>query len=264
MCGNPLHALSIGLNVAGGLAAHSRQAEHAADAETIRRQNQLDAEIYRRRVEQYNNETYAQDISYANELLDYQRGEFDRQREMVGEATESIQQDYIRQLGTMLLRGVQESVAAQLFGEDTVRAGRRQTATGRAIAANRGVTGNTVDALLGNVDRQVGEGLTSIERNRVVLQRQLQLEALGLKARADTAISQIPIQTFQPITPPRAPAPTSPVHPSAPVPQPSRWGAIADAVGTVTQGYQNHYQWQGQRLPSSFWDTLRLRPGPTI
>jgi len=252
-----------GVSAAGSLASYSAEAEYAADAETARLQQQANAKYYWRQVETFNNEIYRQDIEYAEDLLDYQREEFAAQRQWFDQSGDLIRRDYVNQLGTLLTRAVEETIAAQLLGEDAIRQGRRERATAAAQAGERGVSGNTVDMLLGDVRRQEGEALTSIDRNRAAISRQMQLEALGLKARADTAINQLPLSTFQPITPPKPPAPTSPVSPTAPVPQPSPIGAIGNAVGAIGQGYMGYYANRGQRMPSSLTNTLLLRPGPS-
>lgn len=253
-----------GVSAFGSLASYSDQAKYAAEAQGVQQAQQWLADRHRRRVEDYNNTIYGQDIQYANELLDWQKGEFARQQEFVAKAQEGITLDYINQLGTMMLRMTEEAIATQLMGEDAVRQGRRQRAAAQVAAGERGVSGNTVDSLLGDVARQVGEAEYSFERNNRAVQRQLMLEAVGLKARADAALNNIPISTFSPITPPRPPAPTSPVAPQAPVPQPSPVAAIGNAVGSIGQGYVNHYANRGQAMPNSIMDTLTLKPGTPI
>lgn len=243
---------SVGLALGGAmafgqLASYSEEAEYAAEAETARLQRQANAKYYRRQVESYNNETYRQDIEYANELLDYQRSEFERQQGYVDDAVESIQNDYIVQIATLLRRGVEESIATRLQGEEAVQTGRRASAQ----AAVQLGEGNTARMLLGDVERQVGEALTSFDRNRVATENQMRLEALGLKARADTAINQIPIQTFQPITPPKPPAPTSPVNPTAPTPQPSPLQAVIRAGTAFGQGYLSGLRIQNAKAAAS-------------
>ena len=248
--------------VGTAIAGHVSERRHAAAAERVRRQQDAQARYHRREIEQFNNQIYQQDIDYAGDLLNFQRTQFNLQRDVFDDTVEAIQTDYVNQLGTLLTRAVEESIALQLFGQDAVRQGRRARASAEVAAAGRGVSGNTVDTLLGDVERQVGEALTSGDRTRAALNRQLQLEALGLKARADTAINQIPITTFQPITPPRPPAPTSPIAPTAPIPGPNPFATAGQVVTAIGQGYQDTYRNRGQTMPSSLRDTLRLRPGP--
>ncbi|NBG94502.1 hypothetical protein GTQ45_01990 [Pyruvatibacter mobilis] len=217
----------------------SEQAEYAAEAETYRQAQAYLADRHRRRIEEYNNEVYAQDIQYANDILAYQRDEFQRQAEWFDESVGLIKKDYVNQLGTLLLRATEEAIAAQLYGEEAIRQGRSEAATAQVAAAERGIAGITARMLVNDTDRQVGEALTSIDRNRQAISRQLSLEALGLKARADSAINQLPLQTFQPIAPPTRAAPTSPVMPTAPVPQPSRGQLIGDVLGAGISGYRS-------------------------
>jgi hypothetical protein len=253
-----------GVSAFGTLASYSGQAEQAAQAETVRRAQQLYADHYRRQVETHNHAIYKQDIEYARDLLSYQANEFERQEEWFERSVGLIRKDYLNQLSPLLLRSVEESIATQLLGEDAVRAGRRERASAAALMGERGVAGNTVDMLLGDIERQVGEALTSYDRNRVATERQLQLEALGLKARADTAINQLPLQVFQPITPPRPPAPASPIQPTAPVAQPSPMAAVGRAIGQVAGGYSDYYSLRGEAMPRSIVDTLLLRPGTPL
>ena len=238
MCSPTLAITAV--SMASTAASWSAGAEHAAESETYRRAQQYLADRHRRRVEQYNNDIYAQDIQYANSLLAVQRNEFERQGEWFDESVGLIQTDYFNQLGTMLLRATEEAIAVQLFGQDTIRQGREARATAMVESAARGVSGVTARMLTNDVERQVGEALTSADRNRQAVGRQLSLEALGLKARADTAINQLPLQSFQPIAPPTPAAPTSPVMPTQPVPQPSRGQLLGRLVGQGLTGYRDH------------------------
>lgn len=253
-----------GLGAVGQVASYSSQASYAAQAESTRLANQEIAKIERRKAGQYKNTIFRQDIEYAEDILDFQQAEFSRQEDFVEQSRTAINENYINQLGTLMVRAVEEDIATTLLGEDAVRQGRRQRAAGQVAAGERGVSGNTVDMLLGDVERQVGEAQQSYERNYQAINRQLQLEALGLKAKADTQLNNIPIQTFSPIKPPSPPSPTPQVQPTAPVPQPSVLGTIGSAVGEVATGYQNHYANRGQRMPSGLSNVLLLKDGPSI
>jgi hypothetical protein len=94
--------------------------------------------------------------------------------------------------------------------------------------------------------------LPVLELNRSATMRQLTLEAMGLKANADAALYNIPIRTYDPISPINPPSPVNPVRPEAPVASPNRGAMIANVVGAGIQGMSNYATWSGQKFSDAF------------
>jgi len=251
-----LTALMIGSQVAGHMgevsAAEDQNAATAAAFEA--------SERFRQKMDRYNNQIFKQDIGYFNDLLDYQQQEFGRQAVAYDKAKTAIGDDYISQVGQLLTRMTEEYVATNLLGESAVREGRRARAAGQVASAEMGVQGNSIDSLLNDVRRQVGETMTGAQRQQRSVMRQLQNEALGLSARADSEIASIPLQSFQPLTPARAPAPSQPGTAPAMNPGPS----IGKLVGGIGGSYTDFYRNRNMAMPKSLVDTFLLKPGPLL
>jgi len=102
----------------------------------------------------------------------------------------------------------------------------------RAHAADSGVAGNSALLVEGEVERQGGDARRAIARNDEATVRQLRLEALGVKARRDSGLAALTIPVFEPLAPPSAPPPVSPVNPAAPVAIPSTASVVLGGVST--------------------------------
>jgi len=239
MC-DPISLALTGTQIIGSISAYQGQKQAAED------QNRYNAQVtdlqnqYRNQLLHYNNEVFRAELDYFGEMLDYQQAEFDRQREYVEASQDAINRNYFNQLATLLTRQVEEAMATA-FGIETIeRQARRERATARAAAGERGVEGNSVEAILNDVSRQQGEAVYMMRLNQQAMDRQLMLEAMGLKAQADSALNNIPIRTFQPIAPPTAPAPVAPVNPAPVVRGPSLGSLIGSIGGDVVGGINQH------------------------
>ncbi|MET3601121.1 hypothetical protein ABID12_003072 [Martelella mangrovi] len=203
---------------------------YAAETDTKRLQQRLD-------VTKYNNKKYAQDIRYQGEVLEFKRSEFDRQAEHSAKAINSIETNLFNQFGTLMNRMVQENMAAVLEEDEIRRSGRSARATAQVNADARGVSGASVDMIAGDISRQEGEALTVRGMNAAATQQQLLLEGQAVKARSDTSIYNLGIQTFAPTPSVQAPAPVAPYQPTQRVKGPSLATTLVSTAGQAVSQY---------------------------
>lgn len=240
-------------------AAHEQRA-YAMQVETVQTQ-------YRLEQHKHGNETYRQDIQYGNDLLAYQKSEFTRQEAHLTRATESIQKNYFVKVGTILTRMVEENISSALQVDGVQKTGRSERAKETVKASERGVEGTSVDQIINDISRQEGNAVHVMEMNRSAVQRQLMLEALGLKSQADAAVGNLEVRTFQPQPIPQAPAPPGPVTPAAPMQQPAMPQRVNgpsfaklmfDVGGDFAQGYGTYRNYTGNDRAVA---TIRAWPG---
>jgi len=252
------------LMIGGQVAGHMEEVSQANKANAYNAKAFEAQDRYRQKMDRYNNDVFRQDVGYFNQLLDYQEQEFGNQAVAYDKAQTAIKSDYVSQVGQLLTRMTEEYVATSLAGEDAVRAGRRAQSSINVAAGELGIAGNSVDALVHSVRQSTGETMTAYDRQQRSVISQLQNEALGLSAKADSEIASIPLQSFQPLQAARAPAPSQPGTPPAPVPGPSIGKLIGNIAGTAAGGYKSYYADRNMAMPRSFTDTLLLRPGPLL
>jgi len=255
MCAGPLAITTTAISAVSAISSYRGQRQAAADQNAYNAAVEAQQRVYQRQLMQYNNEAYAREIDYYGDLLDYQQQEFQRQADFVMASQEAINKDYFNKFSTLLTRQVEEAMATAFGIETAERQARWERATARAAAAERGVEGNSVEAILNDVSRQQGEAVAMMRLNQEAVSRQLMLEAMGLKAAADTALNNIPVNVFQPITPPTPPAPESPVTPAPVVRGPSGMSLIGNLAGSVIGGVNNYLNWSPDRATAL--ETLR-------
>ncbi|MCZ8044681.1 MAG: hypothetical protein O9330_19615, partial [Beijerinckiaceae bacterium] len=167
-------------------------------------------------------------------------------------AQESIQKNLFAQYATLLQRQVEEGMA---FTFETVNASKdaaAMRAKGQVAADAKGIEGSTIEQLIDNVSREEGDTRTVLHLNRSATQRQLTLEAMGLKASADQQLYNLPTNVFQPEAPLNPPSPVNPVSPAAPVASPSKGALVANVVGSVVSGMSNYASWSGTTMANAF------------
>ena len=244
--------IGAGSSIAGSIMGYNDAKKQAYQQmlynATVERKN----EEYRVEVIKYQNKTYNQDINYNNRVLSWQKSEFNRQKEMVGNAVNSIEQNRFTQYATLLQRQVEEQIASALNMETVGKEARKMRASAQAQADSKGAAGRSIEQVINDASRQEGDAVSVLEMNRSATMRQLNLEMQGLKASADQALYNLPIATYQPNAPINPPQPVSPVQPQAPVPMPSRGAMVANVVGGVIQGMQNYASWSGQTMRQAF------------
>jgi hypothetical protein len=209
-------------------------------------------EKYRAEVIQYQNVVYQQEVDHGGKMLEHQRSEFDRQGRMVENATVSIQKNLFAKYGQLLQRQIEEGMAAAFDLQANEKAGMANRAKAQVAADAKGIEGSSVEQLIDDVSRQQGDNETVLNLNRSATMRQLTLEAMGLKASADQALYNIPIQTYAPVAPINPPSPVNPVRPEAPVASPNRGAMIANVIGAGVQGVSNYATWSGKKMSDVF------------
>lgn len=105
---------------------------------------------------------------------------------------ESARQSAVIQHRTIRERTRQEREAAAQGLENANRS--QRAAQGRAFVAagEGGVTGNSVNALIGDIAMSFGRDRTAIRRNLASTERQLELGAEGINARTESTINSLP------------------------------------------------------------------------
>lgn len=209
-------------------------------------------EKYRAELIQYQNLVYQQEVDYGGKSLDYQHSEFDRQEVFHKNAVKSIEKNLFASYATLLQRAVEENMASAFDMQANEKGAMAARAKGRVAADAKGIEGNSIDQLIDDVARAGGETQTILELNRSATQRQLALEAMGLKASADQQLYNLPIQTFQPIAPINPPSPVKAAQPAAPVAGPNRGAMMTNVVGSVVSGVNNYATWSGQSFKDAF------------
>lgn len=240
------------------ISAYSAVSSQQAAKKNAKNQQAYNAEIeaqntaYRGEVMQYQNEVWKQDIEYANDMLAWSEGEWDRQTRYDIRNRQAIEKNTLAGIGQVLLRQVEEDMAVVMQGMETRRTG--QQARGQIAARDRGVEGNSVDAILQDVARQEGEALNVMAMNRSATTRQLNREAIALDAQGDQSLASLQLKTYAPNAQIRMPSPVSPVNPAAPVAQPSSAAMITGMAGSVMQGVTNYSSWSGQKVSDTASD----------
>ncbi len=244
--------ISTGASIAGQIIGFGAQNKQAWEQRAYNAKVEAQQEKYRAELIEYQNVVYQQDVDYGHKQLDYQRSEFARQDNLVTNARESIQKNLFAQYATLLQRAVEENMATTFQSVETQKSVLAAQAKGQVSADARGVEGNSIEQLINDVAREGGDHETILQLNRSATARQLNLEALGLKASADQQLYNLPIQTIAPLGPINPPSPVNPVQPAAPVAGPNRGAMMANVVGAVTTGMSNYATWSGQSFKQAF------------
>lgn len=234
MCGPALAISAVGAaaSVAGTVMSHSAQKKAANDQKAYNRTITEAREQYSKEVEAWQNAKYDQDLAYISDILDYRESEFDRYKTWREDVEDSVQEDYFGKLGATMARMVEEAMASefQIMGYRE----QGQAAEGEAVAdaANRGVAGNSVRAMVGEIERQEANAVTQATLSKEATQKQLQRTLEAHEAEAESTLLNLPRLTFEPIRMPDAPAPVNPVEPAPPVATPSMAAAGLNMIST--------------------------------
>lgn len=129
-----------------------------------------------------------------------------------------------------------------------------QQARAKVRAQDRGVEGNSVEAIIQDVTRQEGEVLNVMAMNRSASIRQLNREAQAIDATGDQQLSSIQLKTFAPQAQIRTPTPVNPVNPAAPVATPSSASLITGLAGSALGGLTNYSTFSGQKVSDTVSD----------
>lgn len=212
--------IGTGASIAGQIIGFNAQNKAAWEQRAYNVKVEAQDEKYR--PNSYQNVVYQQEVDHGHTVQEWKEGEFARQAVARQNASASIQENLFAQYATILQRMVEEGMAASLNGTGVQRDAQALRAKAQAAAESRGIEGSSVEQMINDVSRQEGENLTVMELNRSAAQRQLNLEAMGLKASADQQLYNLPLQTYgpdAPVTPP--PRPSRPCSPPPPFKAPT-------------------------------------------
>lgn len=222
---------TLAVGVAGAAASYGQGQQNAAKSNAANLQRQAVEEKYRVDMYKHGTEIYNQDIKFGGQVLEYQKTEFDRQGRMIEKARDGLETNYIRKVGQLLQRQVEEEMALAFQDDSVARQGREARGTAVVDADKRGVEGNSVDAVLDNISRQQGEAMTIVDLNRQAGRQQSMWDALGLKAENDERLYSLQVQTYNPSAPIQAPGPAGAVAPAQRVSGPST-GSLLLGIGS--------------------------------
>lgn len=220
---------------AQGAASAAKAQQRQQDATT---RAQIDD---RMRAISYAEEQFARDLSFARETLDYSQTEFARQTTVVNRGRETIQRNTSDEVSAVLIRQVEEDMALILGARETSRAATSRRGMLRAQAGDRGVEGNSVEAIIQDVSRQEGEALNVQAMNRSASDRMLTRQAITTRAQGTQAMFNMGVQTMAPQSQVRVAAPMASIVQQAPVARPNTGLAIAMGIGNAAVGAFNSY-----------------------
>lgn len=135
---------------------------------------------------------FAQQSAYTSSYNDYQRRISERNKELAFQSAKS-------QYGAIGDKVIEASIK---YGSDEQKVSTDALAAeGRvhAAAAEAGVTGNSLDALLNDFERQRGEFIGATEQNKKFLEAQAEREKIGVRLGYESRlINSVPNQLPQP------------------------------------------------------------------
>jgi hypothetical protein len=244
--------VTTGASVAGSIMGFQAQNKAAWEQRAYNMQVEAQEERYRAELIKHQNAVYQQEVDHGFKVQDHKESEFGRQAKFRDNAAKSIQKNLFAQFATIFQRAVEENIAAAFDVQTVAKEGQAVRAKARAAADRKGVEGSSIEAIIDDVTRQEGDNRVLLEMNRSATQRQLHLEAMGLKASSDQQLYNIPLNTYEPAAPLSPPAPVRAVQPAAPVASPNRGAMIANVVGAVAQGANNYASWSSQSFKQAF------------
>jgi hypothetical protein len=241
-------AVSLGSTVmqfVGGQAA-TKAARNAAI------QQQIQDHKYRQEVMQWQLDVWAQDLEYAREVLSYSREEFAKQTEWAQRALEAVDRNRNAETFTFMARAIEEGIAAAF--QNTAIARQGLAARASLAARDRGVEGASVEAVLNDVKRQVGEAQTMTELNLQGTRRQLAREMLAADAASDQQMSAIAsnIKTFAPNAPIRKPQPVGQPQAQQLFYSPNAGSLVSGIFNAITTGFNTYNALTGQNAKQTF------------
>lgn len=227
-------------------AGQSIMQAQAAGKAAKQQQRQQDTEMWaqiadRFRAIEYAEEQYARDMSFARETLDYAQAEFSRQTKTVERGRETIQRNTSDEVSAVLARQIEEDMALILGARETSRAATGNRATLRAQAGDRGVEGNSVEAIIQDVSRQEGDALNVQAMNRSASDRMLTRQAITTRAQGTQQMMGMGVQTMAPQSQVRVAAPMASIVQQAPVARPNTTLQMAMGIGNAAVGAFNSY-----------------------
>lgn len=231
-----MDGLTLAVGAGSSIMNFGNQKREAAKQNAYNLQRQAVEEKYRVDMYKHGTEIYNQDIKFGGEVLEYQKTEFDRQGRMIEKARDGLETNYVRKVGQLIQRQVEEEMALAFQDDSVARQGRDARGTAEVDAGKRGVEGNSVDAVLDNISRQQGEASSIIDLNRQAGRQQAMWDALGLKAENDERLYSLQVQTYNPSPPIQAPGPAGAVAPAQRVSEPSSGSLLLGIGSSILDG----------------------------
>jgi hypothetical protein len=245
---------AAGVAVAAGGAVASYTQQQSAMNQQKKYNSQVEAQQldYRLLVMQYQNEVWDQDISYANDMLAWSEQEWNRQERYAARAMEAVEKNTLAATGQLLLRQVEEDMGVIMQGQEQRRNEQVARASLTNRAGDRGVEGNSVDAIINDVTRQEGEVLNVMAMNRAASARAINRQIIEADAQGDQQLSSIQLKTYAPSVQIRSPAPVSPVNPAAPVAAPNVGQLVTGVAGAVQGGFASYSAMTEQKQSDTY------------
>lgn len=237
-------AAAVAVSATSAVVSYSQQQDAANAQAGYNAASTRQANENRAATLQYQNQVWQQDIEYANDMLAWSEQEWSRQVKYDGEARAAVEKNTLAQIGQVMLRQVEEDMSVILQGTEV----RRQGTVARAsmAAKDRGVEGNSVDAILNDVYRQEGEAINVMAMNRSASARQLNREAIQIDAQGDQQLASIQLKTYAPQAPVRSPSPVAGAATAAPVAGANVGQLITGVAGSVSTGINTYSAVTGQ------------------
>lgn len=239
-----LAATAVAVSAGGAVASYSQANSAAQKQATYNRVVQAQNEQFRLDTMQYQNDVWADDLKYSEDMLAWAESEWTRQGQYAERAAAAVEKNTLAATGQLLLRQAEEDMAVILQGAETRRTG--QTARAQIEARDRGVEGNSVDAIIGDVMRQEGEALNVMAMNRSSSVRAINRAIVEADAQGDQQLAGISLKTYAPSQQIRTPAPVSPVTPAAPVAGANVGALVTGVAGAVSGGFSSYNSMTGQ------------------
>jgi hypothetical protein len=248
----PLAAAVFATQAAGATIQWLGQREAAKAENKARMQTGKMQQDYFYEVQRYQNDTWKQDLDYADEVLKYSQDEFAKQKQWVETANAAVEKNRNSDAFTLMVRGIEETIAATFQTTGVQRQG--QAARAKIAATERGVEGNSTEAVLGEIFRQEGEANTMTALNRENTLRQLEREGIAMDAASDQQMFQIAssMRTFAPNPKVRSPQPLNPVAPTQMVNGPNAGQLISGIMGAGMSGVSTYNAASGQNSKQTY------------
>lgn len=243
-------AVGVAVSAAGTAANYSAQRNAAGKQSAYNAKVQLQQTVDTVAAKQYQNEVWEQDLAYSKDVLTWAQGEFERNARYTTEAAKAVEKNTLAATGQLLLRQVGEDMGVILNGLDTRTRGSQ--ARGQIAAKDRGVEGNSVEAIINDVSRQEGEALNVMAMNRSASLRQINRQIIEADAQGDQQLASLSVKTYAPQQQVRSPAPVNSVMPAAPVQSANVGQLVTGLAGAVTGGVSSYSAMAGQTTDKTY------------
>lgn len=112
------------------------------------------------------------------------------QAKAANEAQRQARLNATRQYSDIQLRQQQEQMSAAQQKEQSIREERAAVSSARTAAGESGVTGFSVDSVIGDIEGRAARYRENVNQNQEFTQQQLQSSAEGIRAGAQSSINQ--------------------------------------------------------------------------